>query len=170
MRQCKVCGKTKRISAFSLVNVKTKPEVFKARRRECRVCYKARHRKYYAENPESYKGRIRLDRVERRLELIAGYGGKCVCCGESNALMLAVDHVNNDGAKHRRESAHHGRGPAYYRWLIEQKFPKEFQLLCHNCNRAKWLNGGVCPHKEGSTTIPKGSRAKRPEVPSPRER
>jgi hypothetical protein len=30
-----------------------------------------------------------------------------------------------------------------------QGFPKDrFQLLCHNCNMGKHMNGGICPHQQ----------------------
>lgn len=36
-----------------------------------------------------------------------------------------------------------------YRWLKQQGFPKEdFRILCHNCNRGTYFNGGICPHKD----------------------
>jgi hypothetical protein len=31
------------------------------------------------------------------------YGGfRCACCGEAEPLFLSLDHVNNDGAAHRK--------------------------------------------------------------------
>lgn len=30
------------------------------------------------------------------------YGERCACCGETERLFLTLDHVNNDGAEHRR--------------------------------------------------------------------
>lgn len=38
-----------------------------------------------------------------RAEVIAAYGGRCACCGEATPEFLSIDHVNNDGAQHRRE-------------------------------------------------------------------
>lgn len=31
-------------------------------------------------------------------------------------------------------------------WIIKNKFPKKFQLLCHNCNQAIGYYGS-CPHR-----------------------
>ena len=72
------------------------------------------------------------------------YGNQCQCCGESEPKFLSVDHINNDGAAHRREI---GSGTRFYTWLINNNFPLGFQLLCFNCNHGKYINGGVCPHK-----------------------
>jgi hypothetical protein len=72
------------------------------------------------------------------------YGGyRCSCCGETHPAFLSLDHVNNDGGRHRRAI---GRGANIYRWLKTNNFPAGFQVLCHNCNHGKHINGGVCPH------------------------
>lgn len=72
------------------------------------------------------------------------YGSACACCGEANPAFLTIDHVNNDGAKHRREI---GMGSKIYGWLIKHDFPPGFQLLCANCQLGKLRNNGVCPHQ-----------------------
>jgi hypothetical protein len=75
------------------------------------------------------------------------YGGyKCACCGETEPLFLSIDHVNNDGAEHRRKLGIKG-GTEIYRWLIKNDFPDGFQVLCYNCQQGKRLNNGVCPHQ-----------------------
>ena len=70
------------------------------------------------------------------------YGRSCVCCGESEELFLTIDHVNNDGAEHRRAI-----GPDICAWLLKNDFPEGFQVLCYNCNCGKQRNGGTCPHQ-----------------------
>lgn len=76
------------------------------------------------------------------------YGGyKCACCGESTKAFLSLDHINNDGAKHKRE-AKLKTGEQMHRWIIRNNFPKMFQVLCMNCNWGKRMNNGICPHKE----------------------
>ena len=99
-----------------------------------------------------------------REQVLDAYDGKCACCGERERRFLTIDHVNNDGKEMRKV---HGVTHRLYVWLIKNGFPDGFQVLCMNCNFGKALNNGICPHetKEGSTTIPKGSTAKRPEVP-----
>jgi hypothetical protein len=57
---------------------------------------------------------------------------------------LTVDHINNDGAEHRRKI---GAGIcSLYWWLKKNHFPDGFQILCYNCNGARARNNGVCPH------------------------
>lgn len=81
-------------------------------------------------------------KIRMRLEIIDHYGGACACCGETRYEFLTVDHVNNDGAKHRRETKM-GAGICY--WLKKNNFPEGFQILCMNCNWAK-SRYGECPH------------------------
>ena len=81
-------------------------------------------------------------RQKQRTEILNYYGNKCVCCGEAERLFLELDHVNNDGAEHRR-----GVGTNLMGWIIRNNFPNTIQLLCKNCNWGKHVNGGKCPHK-----------------------
>lgn len=72
------------------------------------------------------------------------YGGyKCSCCGESNEAFLSIDHINNDGAEHRKKV----NSGSLYKWLIENKFPSDFQILCMNCQWGK-RKYGICPHQQ----------------------
>jgi hypothetical protein len=32
------------------------------------------------------------------MEMLSAYGGKCVCCGESEYKFLAIDHINGGGS------------------------------------------------------------------------
>ncbi len=82
------------------------------------------------------------------------YGEKCTCCGETEPLFLTIDHVNNDGAAHRRSmpDGRYATGERMYRWLRDNDFPAGFQVLCMNCNLGKQRNGGVCPHHRSSGT------------------
>lgn len=100
-------------------------------------------------------------------EVFQAYGGwKCKCCGEDERLFLSIDHVFNDGHKYRKEKAYSRSSVHFYRWLKRKGFPDGFQVLCMNCNFGKRMNNGICPHKQGVTTIPEGSRAERPEAQS----
>ena len=69
---------------------------------------------------------------------------ECACCGVKGLIFLSIDHMNGDGAKHRKEI---GGGDKIYRWLIKNNFPTGFQVLCYNCNVAKGVLS-QCPHKE----------------------
>jgi hypothetical protein len=83
--------------------------------------------------------------IESRDRVIQSYGNKCNCCGETEKTFLSIDHINNDGNIHRKSKKFSGRN--HYRWIIKNNFPKNLQLLCHNCNFSKHLSGGICAHK-----------------------
>lgn len=80
---------------------------------------------------------------KRRMIVLEHYGSKCTCCGESEIKFLEVDHINNNGAQHRKELGSY----KIINWLIKNNFPEGFQLLCSNCNMAKGRYG-QCPHKK----------------------
>lgn len=79
---------------------------------------------------------------QRRIKIINHYGGKCACCGEPHFEFLTVDHMNNDGAEHKRKI----KQVTIDRWLVANNFPDGYQILCWNCNLARHFNGGICPH------------------------
>jgi len=74
---------------------------------------------------------------KRKEKVISQYGGRCTCCGETNIDLLTIDHINNDGAEHRRKI---GGSVWVYRWLIRNNFPTDFQVLCWNHNSSR-----LCP-------------------------
>jgi hypothetical protein len=127
---------------------------------ECKVCNKKHKKIYYRNNfnkislrakiwgKQHRKERTRYMRTLRhntKLKIINYYGGKCACCGESNLIFLNIDHINNDGAEHRRKIGR--RKNDIYLWIKSNNFPPGFQVLCFNCNCGRQLNGGICPHK-----------------------
>lgn len=123
---CCICGKWKSPTEFS----KSSRKHGRERDYRCRDCSNALRRKAGA---------------ELKKQVIDVYGGKCNCCGISNPAFLTIDHVNNDGKKHRKEIK--GNGSLYW-WLKRKGFPKDnFQVLCWNCNMGKHHNNGICPHK-----------------------
>lgn len=97
-------------------------------------------------------------RAKLRDETFAAYGGYvCACCGETAPKFLTIDHINNDGAKFRRETLGNRWLGGYhtYRWLKANGFPQgDLQVLCMNCQQGKKLNGGVCPHQETCNDYP----------------
>ena len=102
--------------------------------------------------------RHEADRKKRNIEVLrqaayAAYGGfKCACCGETEELFLTIDHMDNDGNKHRKEI---GSGAQrLYAWLRNNGYPDGFQVLCMNCNMGKHRNGGICPHQTRCNDYP----------------
>ncbi len=90
-----------------------------------------------------FKDRLKLETFER-------YGGcSCTCCKESESVFLTLDHIDGGGNKHRKELKDNkgvGGGHSFYAWLKRNDYPEGYQVLCFNCNFAKWKLG-KCPHK-----------------------
>lgn len=79
---------------------------------------------------------------EYRKAAITYYGAKCTCCGETEYVFLCIDHIKGKGRQHRKEIG----ASALYRWLKKNNYPDGFQVLCWNCNSAKYILG-KCPHQ-----------------------
>jgi hypothetical protein len=71
-------------------------------------------------------------------KLLALYGSRCVCCGESNPLFLTLDHKHNDGHKEKDKGT--------VRRTAARIKRDDLQMMCFNCNCGKNRNSGVCPH------------------------
>lgn len=102
---------------------------------------------YRRSNDKRYRSKVRNTLFEQ-------YGGRvCHCCGETEDKFLSFDHINEDGAEQRRligaNGSSDGTLATLYRHLKHAGFPPTIQVLCHNCNMGKHLNGGTCPHEEG---------------------
>lgn len=119
----------------------------------CKACQAEYKRQHYAKNPqviEDRKAYFKKYRKSIKDQVFDHYGERCACCGETCRVFLTLDHVNGDGAEHRRELGG-GRTTSTdktWRWLVANDFPDGFQILCYNCNCGKRDNGGICPHQE----------------------
>jgi hypothetical protein len=58
-----------------------------------------------------------------------------VWCGNDLLLLLELDHVNDDGAKHRKNVG--GYGVGLYKSIVGGTCTEEMQVLCSSCNRLK---------------------------------
>lgn len=121
-----------------------------------------KNRKYKKVNGVRLSARNKERWREIKYEIFSHYcGGEpiCMCCGEKNMEFLSLDHINNDGAEHRRsmrlgkKGGGMGSGTQLYYWIRRNKYPLLFQILCMNCNCGKAKNDGVCPHKLSDKVI-----------------
>ena len=103
---------------------------------------KRRHKEAYYRDHEKNLLKRRHYGMKLRNEVLSAYGSCCTCCGETVKEFLQIDHINNDGAKHRKAV-----GNYIYNWLKQNNYPQGFRLLCANCN---WSRGvyGHCPHEK----------------------
>jgi len=105
---------------------------------------------FYSEN---FNRKVSIKRQELKREVIGVYSNNtfiCACCGEDIMSILTIDHIDNNGAEHRRELEK--QGIDIYKWLKLNNYPKDnYQVLCYNCNIGKYRNDGVCPHTQKYT-------------------
>lgn len=131
-RVCNTCGKSKPLDAFRIAfqgqNAKLGYVDSTSLRKRCHACQTFR------------------ERMMVKASFLSAYGGKCSCCGEDDPRFLTLDHVHNDGKEDRN-----GR-PNYIimRQAVTNFRPDLYQILCFNCNFAKFHNKGICPHKDKS--------------------
>lgn len=89
---------------------------------------------------------IRKRDHDQKVRVFEAYGGTiCACCGETELAFLSLDHVEQNGAEHRKEV-----GLRVYRYLEKEGYPDPhlYQVLCRNCNWGRWVNNGICPHQD----------------------
>ena len=81
----------------------------------------------------------------------------CRCCEENFHIdFLAVDHIAGrkkmDSEPELVKLGYSSKlqNQPLQQWIIENNFPKGFQILCHKCNFAKGIkrNNNKCPHQK----------------------
>ena len=92
---------------------------------------------YITQSGTRFKESRKLYRNKIRNKILIGYGGKCVACGLDNLKCLEIDHLHDNGAEEGKKLGK--ANETFYRELIKRNFPKEYQLLCRNCNWLKYL-------------------------------
>ena len=115
-------------------------------RRRLNLDYLVQRRKWGAEwikeHKEQYNSSKWAYRDKLKIEVLTHYSidGKieCAICGFDNIYALCIDHINNDGATHRKKLKSGNRGGFnLYEKLRQQNYPAGLQILCANCNMIK---------------------------------
>jgi len=112
----------------------------------CKVCADGFIKRWRESNPEKLK--LIRSRSKKRVTwrekvlVLTNYSSKetpcCAFCGESDIIVLQIDHINGGGTRHRKE-IHEATGNSFYYWLIKNNYPSGYQVLCANCNtRKRW--------------------------------
>jgi len=152
LRKCRVCGIEAHTEAELDLFMKHKTCKY-GRNTLCRNCRRLYKHKWEEKNRLSERKRTGGNRYRHNLKIkvINLYGGVCVCCGEKTMVFLSIDHINGGGSK---EIQSMGCRYKYYKFLEKQFCDnreaalKKYQILCHNCNMGRYINGGICPHKD----------------------
>ena len=129
-------------------------EYSKRKYRKNKAKYQKLSKAYYKANKDKNQAKTKIYRDQTRaalkLEVLQHYSVSkipvCKCCGEGMYEFMSLDHVNGDGAEHRRKHPKARAGHSFYSWLKRNGFPEGLQVLCFNCNCAKGAFG-VCPHQ-----------------------
>lgn len=103
------------------------------------------YQKRKRENP-NYDSEYRKRVLREVKETVFSHYGGCACCGEDTFEFLSIDHINGDGAKHRKPTKKSSmRTYNVYKDIIDSGFPSTIQVLCFNCHFSKDFYG-ACPH------------------------
>src|SRR3990167_3965610 len=134
----------------------------------CRPCVLDSNKTRYWADPEKHRRRARrpenrtyaaTSRCRVRDEVIRLFGEHCACsgCYVDDRIFLQVDHINGNGAAHRKELGTNSRNTTlFYKWLLNNPDRHhEFRLLCGPCNQSCGTRG-VCPvdHRRPYPGIP----------------
>jgi hypothetical protein len=155
-RNCKECNDTfiaRSRGNYYCSRCSDKISVHQRFYRKHKAKMKIKTKLWSSKNREKINLYAQIARHKLKKEIFEYYGNKCACCDESTLVFLSLDHKNNDGASHRRRLSGTNAGFSHevYKDVRRQGFPDTYQILCHNCNRAKYILG-ECPHKEAMKT------------------
>jgi len=153
---CSKCGKELPLSEFYSMCRKKGDSL----RADCKSCVIKKNASYYYRDHDASLKRARVNYIKHqrvnlenakgryaklRQAALSAYGHSCACCGEPEPLFLEIDHIENNGAEHRKKIGNSAK--SIVEWLAKNNYPNGFQILCANCNQGKKRNGGTCPHK-----------------------
>lgn len=122
-------------------------------RTKCTSCSESQSKKglakYYQKRESGTYSPSRAIR-EAKAVVMSHYGPAC-SCGVAFLSMLTIDHIDNNGAAHRREGKN--QGTHLYRKLISAGFPAGYQCLCWNCNFKKHRLRQIAAHSDSITCV-----------------
>lgn len=105
--------------------------------------------KWIRENRDKYNASKARYRLKIKVEIMSLYADPVACsiCGFDQVDGLVLDHINNDGAAHRKEANLSSRsssrsGTRIYEYIRKNGKIDGLQVLCANCNTIKQLRWG----------------------------
>lgn len=150
IKRCQGCGVDKSLEDF--YPRWDRPDGYsRGRAARCKKCEAQATAEWRARNPDDARRINRETGARVRYEALLRYSPAgsttptCCCCGTEGVWFLALDHINSDGNDHRSALKSQRVGTNIARALKRDGWPEGVQVLCHNCNWAKFFLGG-CPH------------------------
>ena len=98
----------------------------------------ASHKEQYNASKYRYRDRLKAEAISIYSDGLS----VCAICGEDDIDVLCLDHINDDGAEHRKQIGIAGRstsGTNTHAALKREGWPKGIQVLCANCNLKKQI-------------------------------
>lgn len=127
-------------------------------RYRCKKCACRKVTSYGKKNKQKLIQKYRNYRVATRYMVLIHYSKSdepfCECCSEKAYQFLVIDHKFGGGNQHKKEI-----GADLYGWIIKNKYPDIFRVLCQNCNSSYGIYG-YCPHQG----IPDGAPGGKPKI------
>ena len=124
MKNTKICYKCKKKLHYSqFYKNKSHPDGLRS---ECKECDKSRTAAASRRRQKTFKNKVVFYYTKGL--------NKCTKCEFDDIRALTVDHIDGGGNKHIKEAKISGN---LYKWLIKNKYPPNFQILCMNCQFIK---------------------------------
>ncbi len=96
----------------------------------CPECKRANTKEWKdSKKDDLHKSRVDYH-AKKKEEVFKEYGGCCDLCGEDDIDVLTIDHINGNGAQHRKEVP----ASRITKWLKDNGYPHGYRVLCFNCN------------------------------------
>ncbi len=149
MKPCKLCQSDMKEGQFDYCE-KCRKEWKRPRERfyylkkrqsdESRKISSERSQKWNEEHYERFRNSQDVKKKQQRTEALSFYSNsnipQCVCCGETNINVLALDHINNDA---KQDNTNRGGQAGVFRRALKLKDKTLYQTLCYNCNWKKHI-------------------------------
>lgn len=108
---------------------------------------KSRRKKWRDLHKDYISQKEKEKRLDLKFSVFAIYSDaqpKCACCGETIFEFLSLDHINGTGKKYGKKFECQTL-TELLNWITKHNFPRDYRILCYNCNCSIGFNG-YCPH------------------------
>jgi len=152
--KCNIHNRRYRLKKFGIIIPKKKLTEQEKKERKLLA-----RKKYYTKNKEKIRIRRRpyqkkyMKKYFKKAKMkvfhyYSGHPAKCARCGFKDVRALQLDHIAGGGVKHIKKIKMN-----HYAWVIKNKFPNNYQILCANCNWIKRFENNEVRKDENETKI-----------------